>query len=290
MKHILSFGGGVDSSTLLAIHLSRPRAAYLLGISLESLDTIFPSLDAAVFSDPGAEFNSTYENIAYAKGKARFYNFPVHSIHLVKDGKQYTIVEWLAHNGTLPLLKGGAHTCSMKFKGDVMHAWAEKLYPNENITWYIGIEANETKRANRFQGAKGGKHISKYPLIELNLTREDCERLLRELNWGMTVHKSSCVFCPWCTEEELRDTYNNYPDKWAMIRKVEHDFSITSPRKYKAFIDGGCKVNAGGRALPGTWKKDSWSDGHRLFCRTRNGNKNLLSVKEWEELFEREKK
>jgi len=286
MKHILSFGGGVDSTTLLAIHFNRKKSADLLGVSLERLDEMFPvSLDAAVFSDPGAEFDSTYENVRHAQNKGNDFGLAVHNIHLTIKGERRTITQWLAHNGAVPLMPGGCHTCSVKFKGNVMKVWAEKLYPEDDITWYIGIEANETKRAKRFQGAKGERHTSRYPLIELGLTREACERLLKGLEWGVPVHKSSCVFCPWMTEEELRDMYFNHPEKWAMAKKVEHDFSVTSPRKYKAFIDGGSKVNAGGRALPGTWKYDSWNDkGARLFCRVKKGQKKR-TIQEWEDKF-----
>lgn len=290
MKHILSYGGGVDSTALLAIHFNREKAAQILGISLEQLDEVFPvGLDVALFSDPGAEFDSTYENIIHAQKKGEKFGLPIYNIHRINKGEHLTIVQWLSRNGAVPLMPGGGHVCSLKFKGEVMRAWAEKHYPGEEITWYIGIEANETYRAKRFQGAKGDRHTSRYPLIELGLTRDACERLLRQLNWGIPVHKSSCVFCPWMTENELRDMYFNHPDKWAMAKKVENDFRETSPRKYKAFIDGGCRVNKGGRALPGTWKYDSWNEkGHRLFCRMGKGQKHLLSMDEWEEKFNKE--
>ena len=64
---ILAFGGGVDSSALLAMHLDRDKAAAYLEISREELDKILPPFHAVVFSDPGSEWPETYENIEYAR-------------------------------------------------------------------------------------------------------------------------------------------------------------------------------------------------------------------------------
>ena len=65
--NFLSYGGGVDSSALLAMVLNRDRAAEHLGITREKLDEALPPIVAAVFSDPGSEWPETYENIAYAE-------------------------------------------------------------------------------------------------------------------------------------------------------------------------------------------------------------------------------
>ncbi len=290
MKHILSFGGGVDSSALLAIHFNREKAAGLIGVTLEKLNEVFPIIDEAVFSDPGAEFDSTYDNVKHAQNKGKDFGLTIHNIHLIIKGEHRTLTNWLGKLGAVPLMVGSSHACSLKFKGEVMRRWAEKLYPEDNISWYIGIEANETRRANRFKGAKGERHTSCYPLIDLGLNREHCENLLKELDWGREVHKSSCVYCPWMTEEELRDMYLNHPDKWAVAKKVEDDFKKTSPIKHQAFLDNDCKVDSAGRALRGTWKYDSWNQkGHRLFCRTQKGQKHLLSMDDWEEKFNAEK-
>ncbi len=105
MKHILSFGGGVDSSTLLAVHFNRAKVCQILGISLEDLDKMFPSLDAAVFSDPGAEYESTYKNVRHAQNKGNEFGLAVHNIHLVINGED----SWAATSGTslYPLIELG---------------------------------------------------------------------------------------------------------------------------------------------------------------------------------------
>ena len=63
----LSLGGGVDSTALLAMHLCRDEATEILGITREELDAKLPNFEWVVFSDPGSEWASTYENIEYAR-------------------------------------------------------------------------------------------------------------------------------------------------------------------------------------------------------------------------------
>ena len=67
--NLLAFGGGVDSTALLAMHLERDKTAKYLGMSRAKLDELFPPFEAAVFSDPGSEWPETYENIEYAKNR-----------------------------------------------------------------------------------------------------------------------------------------------------------------------------------------------------------------------------
>ena len=58
--NLLAFGGGVDSTALLAMHLERDKAAKHLGMSRAKLDELFPPFEAAVFSDPGSEWPETF--------------------------------------------------------------------------------------------------------------------------------------------------------------------------------------------------------------------------------------
>lgn len=182
-KYILSFGGGVDSSALLAMHLDRDRASKHLGISREELDRKFPPFDTAVFSDPGSEWPETYENIEYAKKRceeagvrlevvrhhANFY-FHIETGErmrtmdwrkLSKDEKAnyekrnvpYTIYEWLMDSGAFPLMPGSSHVCSMRFKGEVQQKWSEQEFGDHTVCekhWMLGIEANEAGRSDRF--------------------------------------------------------------------------------------------------------------------------------------------
>ena len=68
MKRILSFGGGVDSTSILLIHLFQ-----------EDLD-----IDHVVFSDTGAESAGTYRNVELIKGLCNDAGLPFSIVS--KDG------------------------------------------------------------------------------------------------------------------------------------------------------------------------------------------------------------
>lgn len=54
----------------------------------------------------------------------------------------------------------------------------------------------------------------RHPLVELGMSRQDCERYLNDHGWGHTV-KSACVGCPFHGNEQWRDLRDNDPEGWA---------------------------------------------------------------------------
>ncbi len=268
---LLSYGGGRDSTALVAIDLARDRAARYLGLDRAALDAAFPPFDKAVFADPGAEFGVTYRTIERVQRR-----LGERLVTTAKAGE--TIHEWCLRLGVVPVMPGGSHVCSKKFKGDVLARWAR----DQGIThptWLIGIEADEGRRAKRFTPPKGDTATYRYPLIELGLTRERLTPLLTHLGWG-EIHKSSCVFCPFMSEAEIHDLYHHHPEHWAQVAELEDAFREMSAIKHRRWRDAGAPLNAAGRAPKGMWRKDSWAEGARLFVKRIEGRQ--LSVREWE--------
>jgi len=275
-KHIIAFGGGVDSSALLAINLKRDEAAQLMGIDRATLDAAFPQVDAVMFSDTGAEREATYENVSKFEQACTAAGV---AFHRVRNEKQ-TLVEFLMRTGTVPLMPGGSHLCSLKFKTEVMHKQAEQLFPNALINWSIGIEANEDRRANKsFTDRSNGTHVSIYPLRNLALDRKACIDIIAKLGFGVVV-KSACVFCPFMQVEEIADVIKHEPRSWALVKQIESNFQATSPRKHQAWLDAGMPTNKAGKAPKGMWRKDSFAAGARLFAKKVDGKQ--LSAQEWE--------
>ena len=266
------FGGGVDSTCLIAIDTNRAATAAWLGWSEARLLAAFPSPDAWLFSDTGAEFGVTYDNVAKV-GEI----LGPRLIQVRRAGE--AILDWCLRLGIVPLMPGASHICSLKFKGEVMQKWAKDRHGDVPVHWLIGIEANEEKRAKRFQKPRTGDHEYSYPLIELGLTRERCLELLAHLGWD-TPHKSSCVFCPFMSEPEILEMVNHQPEAWETCKQVEKAFQIMSGVKHQAWLDAGQPLNKGGRAPKGMWRKHSWNEGARLFARKVRGRQ--LSCVEWE--------
>lgn len=262
--------GGLDSTALIAMDANREATATFLGIFTLQLDVALPKFDHAVFSDPGAEFRATYQTIAQIK---RLLGDRL--IITRKNGE--TITEWCYRLGTLPIMPGGSHICSQKFKGDVLAAWARAEGISQPI-WLIGIEANEGGRAKRFSPPVDDAAEYRYPLVDLGLKREQLHELLQHLGWE-PVRKSSCIFCPFMSEQELRNMYFNHSEEWQTVVEIEKHFQKMSPLKHQAWLDAGCPLDSAGRAPRGMWRKDSWANGARLFAKSVKGRR--LSVDEW---------
>ena len=198
----LSLGGGVDSTALLAMHLCRDEAAEKLGISREELDSKLPNFEWVVFADPGSEWQSTYDNIEYAKMicekvglnfkivvyMQRYYRH-IDTNERIKDWQyralekedkenwkvsieRQTIFEWLTElkqdgsKGSLPMLPGSSHQCSDRFKGGVQRKWADKEFGKDTVkVWSLGIEANENKRHKRFTMNRGDSKFPQHQFI-----------------------------------------------------------------------------------------------------------------------------
>jgi len=288
-KRILSFGGGVDSSAILLIHLYHENLM----------------IDHVVFSDTGAESAETYANVRRFQKLCEERDLPFSIVS--KEGE--TITQWVTRLGIVPVMIGGSHVCSAKFKGEVIAKWAKQTYPDQEITYLIGIEANELYRKKRFTKPKNDKAKYEYPLIDLDETRESCIELLK--SHGFTVPKSSCVFCPFMSKEEIHEARQD-PQKWDLIKLVEERFQEESPIKHQRWINAGkpvsltrpkewktgsavvtegkgdvgdhCKI--GWRAPDGMWQHDSWGKGARLFTAKVDGE--LLSIDQWEKKIDSE--
>ena len=255
---ILSFGGGVDSSAILLKHLT---------------GDVDLNIDQVVFSDTGAEKSKTYANITKFQQLCEAQNIP---FDIVRNQKE-SLTEFLTRLGTVPLMPGCSHICSLKFKGEVIQKFLKEKYGDRQLTILIGIEADELYRKQRFTKPKNDTNEYEYPLIDMDMTRADCEAYLQ--SHGFDVVKSSCVYCPFMSEEEIKEIRQD-KEAWQTIKLVESRFAEESNRKHQAWLDAGKPLNKGGNCFAGHWKKDPWANGKRLFVKRINGKQ--LSVAEWE--------
>ncbi|WP_338773316.1 hypothetical protein V7968_17635 [Nocardia vulneris] len=77
---------------------------------------------------------------------------------------------------------------------------------------WIGFSTDEITRVNDRQ--ENRYTIKRFPLLELGMSRKDCERYLRRAGWGHTV-KSSCIGCPHHRNAYWREMRDNRPGEWA---------------------------------------------------------------------------
>jgi hypothetical protein len=54
----------------------------------------------------------------------------------------------------------------------------------------------------------------RYPLLELGMSRKDCQRYLTKVGWDDTA-KSACIGCPFHGNARWRELRDNSPAEWA---------------------------------------------------------------------------
>lgn len=322
---VLSFGGGVDSTAILAAHLQRDRAAELLGLDRATLDRALPPLDAVVFADTGAESQATYRNVAQARALCEAAGLEFVTVRKTdREGEVYRIQDHHLRLGTLPIMPGCGHVCSLKFKQEPIRAWRADRFDGRDVVGLIGYESQETGRAAKVEAKQGARDVEyqlgfeagegrrcakagrfnpepgvkyRFPLVELGLDRAGCQALLAEL-WPIEVAKSSCVFCPFMTEAEIRELYCTDRAGWQLVVDLEAALRRESDRKHGAYLEAMAAhqadpeanpspLNRAGKCRAGYWSRHTWREGVRAFWGTKRGGQ-ALSTAEWAEIFEAE--
>ena len=180
MKRILCFGGGIQTTAIVAM-----IAKGELGV------------DEVIFSDTGGEKPETYWYIeTYIKPILGELNIPF-------------IVE-RSHLGTLY-----DHCWEKKITPSIIKKWCtdkfkvrpiEKHYKGEDVVMYVGFSADEVKRTDR-----PSRMRREFPLIERTITTVDCVKIIQD--YGLPVPlRSSCFFCVYQPYVEYNWLKNTHPD------------------------------------------------------------------------------
>lgn len=205
---VLSFGAGVQSSTLLRMMIA---------------GEIEPATHA-VFSDTGWEPRAVYNHLEVMKAEAEAAGI---QFHIVQNGNIRTdaldpskrfasMPVHVTNKNGQPALGRRQCTSEYKLKPLVMKQRelaglkAGERCKDHRITTVIGISWDELQRmkAPLFPWIR-----NEYPLIDLRMTRQDC------LRWNDNNHferppRSSCIGCPFHSNTEWRAIKSN-PDDWA---------------------------------------------------------------------------
>ena len=256
IPELLAFGGGVDSTAMVAIQCDRDAGFAVVNSILEAkgydgwtsdqFDEMFPPVEHVVFADTGAEWDHTYVNIEYAKIRLQEAGIPFTIVHNEYRGP---IDEYIKARGIVPFFNGGKHTCSKIWKQKPMQDWSREVYGKETtVRWAVGISYDETARMSKFNGldkkAQTEGQISRFPMTDLMMTRYDEELIIKELDWspnGEIVRLSACYHCPYNNEEDLRLLYNQYPQLWQKAVDIEQAFFDNT--NHQAWLDAGKPLN-----------------------------------------------
>jgi hypothetical protein len=202
MVHIISYGGGVNSTamTLLLLEHQEP-------------------VDYILFADTGEEKPETYQFIEvfgrYLKDK---YSLSITVVRRMVDGKPQTLSEYCKQHVILPSFNW--RFCTDRFKVQPIRKFLRTVFgeSRENsFAQYIGFDAGEWERAKQ---PRWEDTTNIYPLIENDIHRIDCECIIRRHELPIPP-KSSCYFCPFAKPKELAELANKHPNLITEMKELE---------------------------------------------------------------------
>lgn len=188
---------------------------------------IVPMPDCAIFADTQWERAALYEYLAWLSSP-NVLPFPVHRVtrgnlrQSILDrrntsGGRFAAIPWFIRNedGSEGM---GRRQCTSEFKlTPVMWKLRELLGKGrrERIAAgaaevWIGISTDE---ADRMKPARAQWQTTRYPLIELGMSRRDCVSWLRRHDYPVP-QKSACIGCPFHGNAYWRDLRDNHPVEW----------------------------------------------------------------------------
>jgi hypothetical protein len=197
---ILSLGAGVQSTTLL----------------LMACKGIIEKPNLAIFADTGWESQATYMHLEWLKIEAGKHGIEVMTVNNGDVREIATNTKWGTDKIFPPVFMSkdgktingiGRRHCTGEKKIAPIKKATRKLLgleprqraPKDCIEQWIGISTDEYQRI--FTRQKDRMTFLRYPLIEMNMTRTDCEKWLMD-NYQITVQKSSCIGCPYHSSKE----------------------------------------------------------------------------------------
>lgn len=186
----LSFGGGVNSTALAVLMASGKLTQY--------------EPWRIVFADTGEEQDHTYEFIE--KHFNPWLEAQGRTLEIVRD-KETVLERW----------ERFSVTGSRQIRACTQHAKADPvkrhIKANGGGVKLIGIDAGEQHRAIERAG-------SVYPLVDLGIDREGCERIIKEAGLP-SPGKSGCWHCPFMRVQEILNLARHYPCRFDRIERLE---------------------------------------------------------------------
>lgn len=216
----LSLGAGVQSTTL----------------ALLACEGTLPRPDCAIFADTGWEPKRVYthlDKLAVELNRAGIPLYRVSKGNLRNDAispeHHYASIPYFVRNpdGSEGM---GRRQCTSEYKLAPIKRKIRELLGAKPPTFrrvskgklaeqWIGFSTDEIHRVSD-KNRVSYLH-SKYPLLELDMSRKDCKTWLAARGWT-DVAKSACTGCPYHGNRQWRDLRDNDPEGWADAVEFDH--------------------------------------------------------------------
>lgn len=186
--------------------------------------------DCAIFADTGWEPKAVYEHLAKLEAALPFPVYRVSAGNIRSDimaktnstGQRFAAVPWFLKmpNGDSAM---GRRQCTSEYKLKPLYRKCRELLgdktPKGGVRMWVGISTDE---AHRMKPARVKYIENVWPLIDIRMGRVDC--LLKLSAYGWSAPKSSCIGCPFHSDEQWRGLT---PEEFADA--IEVDRAIRTP-------------------------------------------------------------
>lgn len=193
-RHILSFGGGVNSVALMVWIIQHNHP-----------------LDEVVFADTGVELPETYAYLPLVQDYLAMHR--VKFTHLEARVRGRNLYETCWERRVIPSTIWRWST--RDFKVRPIHRYYRSL--DAHINQYLAIAYDEFQR---MKTSRVSFITNIYPLVTQRLSRQDCIALIRQANLPVPV-KSSCFFCPFSTLDRWKWLHETHPDLYQKAIALE---------------------------------------------------------------------
>jgi 3'-phosphoadenosine 5'-phosphosulfate sulfotransferase (PAPS reductase)/FAD synthetase len=219
----ISFGGGVQSTTILLLLKNSPEILYKAVGNLPS---------KAIFADTQVEPDAVYSHIESVKAWSPIDIEIVTKGNLLEDqrNKRYSLLPFYAKDkvsGKVSLL---SRTCTFNYKIKPVNkairaslGLTRKRIPENSIDLWLGISTDE---AGRMKRNPSKEYNNVFPLIEIGFSRQDCLDYCH--SYGIYPPKSACYFCPFQDWSNYKGTVEDFNKS----KEIEREFKDKLSWKY----------------------------------------------------------
>lgn len=237
---ILSLGAGVQSTTL-----------YLMAERGE-----IEPFSCAIFADTGWEGEATYRHLAWLQQIGKTPIITVRASMSIFDHSMManfrrtsvdicgiSIPAYISTDGTRQGIS--KRQCTQNFKLEPIRREVRRLLgllPRQRATkdaveQCIGISVDE---ARRMRLSRDRMTVMAYPLIDKGMSRWDCQNWLSRNYGGLVVPKSSCIGCPFHSNNEWRSVSQNVKE-WKQAVELDKRIREISGFRGNLFLHRSCR-------------------------------------------------
>lgn len=211
--HIISLGAGVQSSTMAL---------------MAACGEITPMPTCAIFSDTQDEPQEVYIWLDWLEKQLPF---PIHRVTIGKLSELATRVRLSKKTGlnymkpSLPVYTSDGQRkgmmqrqCTLTAKIDPLNRKTKQIAGRGNkVTMWIGISRDEVVR---MKPSREKNFTNTWPLVDLKMTREDCEKWMKEKGFP-TPPRSACTYCPFHSDAEWLRIKTDSPKEFQSVVELE---------------------------------------------------------------------